>query len=185
MISPNESMFLNISTHTPLARRDTVFQRRSEDWKYFYSHASREAWLFITTSYPCIILFLLTRLSRGVTIPWQWALKYSLNFYSHASREAWREYIDSCKEGMDFYSHASREAWRNRSRSIVVKNSFLLTRLSRGVTAIFSIIHVYTPCILRETDFILFCFLYYTWKYDNFPGEPAAFSQSLRLPWLK
>ena len=78
----------NISTHTPLARRDpgTIqhFIRKEEFLLTRLSRGVTEA----DDSSACLASFLLTRLSRGVTIFAIVNVDDRLDFYSHASREA-------------------------------------------------------------------------------------------------
>ena len=65
----NTGFFLQISTHTPLAGRDP---RRNVIWfinRYFYSHAPRGARQRLTVVCTHFDKFLLTRPSRGATLP--------------------------------------------------------------------------------------------------------------------
>ena len=77
-----------ISTHTPLARRDPVH---------------------LSVSDRCY-LFLLTRLSRGVTVWASATVELETDFYSHLSRGVTEAYTMSRTYKDNFYSHASREA---------------------------------------------------------------------------
>ena len=80
------------------------------------------------------IIFLLTRLMRGVTPVlgittfWYWISTHT----PHARRDAifWMYWHNSA----NFYSHASCEAWLRKSCWRISGKLFLLTRLIRGVT---------------------------------------------------
>ena len=62
-------MTLKISTHTPHARRDMWRLLLCLIRSNFYSHASCEAWRRLSKRRFFRLLFLLTRLMRGVTLP--------------------------------------------------------------------------------------------------------------------
>ena len=82
----------DISTHTPHARRDHNFWNP----EHFNSHASCEAW--------------------------PWAYVYSIkweNFNSHASCEAWQLKVLSLSSKYNFNSHASCEAWHEKYYDII------------------------------------------------------------------
>ena len=126
--------------------------------RYFYSHASCEARLFPWSGVFTSMRFLLTRLLRGATQPYQINdencgisthtplarrdyYKYHrtqnpCHFYSHASCEARQAKKQQCQELKHFYSHASCEARHERILRNMFIIIFLLTRLLRGATTI-------------------------------------------------
>ena len=66
-------LLLLISTHTPLAGRNVVFFYRTLLYVYFYSHAPRGAQPSYFAWHSRLTLFLLTRPSRGATLPTQYS----------------------------------------------------------------------------------------------------------------
>ena len=109
-----ESLY-DISTHTPLARRDDLRVLSPKLALDFYSHASCEARHLRKISINALNAFLLTRLLRGAT----------------SDPERLKEKLT------DFYSHASCEARRQVAHRIDELMQFLLTRLLRGATKCF------------------------------------------------
>ena len=102
-----------ISTHTPHARRDQSITITLHLLSHFYSHASCEAWPTLPSVYPMPILFLLTRLMRGVTtVSEHKKIHKKISTHTpHARRDAASKSFTSL--WCDFYSHASCEAWLN------------------------------------------------------------------------
>ena len=121
-----------ISTHTPLARRDESGRPTTRGTEYFYSHASCEARrgdvndpieiinfyshasceARLITSSPVshLFSFLLTRLLRGATMLRK-MLQVVLDISTHtplARRDMYT--LPLYRERTDFYSHASCEA---------------------------------------------------------------------------
>ena len=131
----------SISTHTPLARRDSF----KTDWRYcdqyFYSHASCEARPFHISHVRCHV-----------------------HFYSHASCEARLGGQSDAGLRTDFYSHAPCGA-----RPLVIIRSltflrFLLTRPMRGATeyidddGVVRLISTHTPHAGRDiSEIVLMC----------------------------
>ena len=70
ILNPDSMSSSSISTHTPLARRDKGLLLADPRCDNFYSHASCEAWLKLLCPWLNMISFLLTRLLRGVTYHW-------------------------------------------------------------------------------------------------------------------
>ena len=102
--------FLQISTHTPHARRDCIIaQACMEKWEFLLTRlmrgVTRRSFLKST-----IILFLLTRLMRGVTfaVNLHPFLRQISTHTPHARRDPW----SACHRYHQpyFYSHASCEA---------------------------------------------------------------------------
>ena len=110
-----------ISTHTPHARRDlqnTAIKNAVWD---FYSHASCEAWLWVTVYSYYVAGFLLTRLMRGVTKQMKlWLIRYLISTHTPHAR---RDDADprTTKDLSNFYSHASCEAWLDRDGTVYKK----------------------------------------------------------------
>ena len=104
----------NISTHTPLAGRDLYSSLINSATQNFYSHAPRGARL---------LLVVLNRLNM-------------LYFYSHAPRGARPGYWSVKTDSTNFYSHAPRGARHCGSKNRYRNREFLLTRPSRGATAV-------------------------------------------------
>ena len=102
----------------------------------FYSHASCEAWLRHYFLLTCQAKFLLTCLLRGMTDPEEAGCLPDADFYSHASCEAWRSIPRSQTPFGNFYSHASCEAWPENFTFSHPRTKFLLTCLLRGMTFI-------------------------------------------------
>ena len=125
-----------ISTHTPLARRDLLIAIFTKKAWNFYSHASCEARQNLLIGKSKSMRFLLTRLLRGATILSSFCL-LSNQISTHtplarrdeAEEEAFAAYID-------FYSHASCEARPYCLGALERVKRFLLTRLLRGATII-------------------------------------------------
>ena len=125
-----------ISTHTPLARRDCAHKDPCCSQMYFYSHASREArqkWFALTKTNHFY-----SHASREARPQGLMRTYPGKNFYSHASREARRHWLLPLHLAYDFYSHASREARPTAGAGGNSNSRFLLTRLSRGATDLFS-----------------------------------------------
>ena len=101
----------NISTHTPLARRDLISFCLFIGQDDFYSHASYEARHGVK--------------DRRAEVA---------DFYSHASYEARRRPGRPVQRQIHFYSHASYEARLIPDFSVRAERKFLLTRLLRGAT---------------------------------------------------
>ena len=101
-----------ISTHTPLARRDQFKCNKARNVRTISTHTP----LARRDNSACICLC------------W-WG-----NFYSHASCEAWLFGFNVKRLHCNFYSHASCEAWHIFSNASAFFSIFLLTRLLRGVT---------------------------------------------------
>ena len=145
-----------ISTHAPLARRDSTegglyyvlsnfYSRASREARHnirrkigsehnFYSRASREARRLAGQAhrlYGCDFYSRASREARPDSSIFDAEIKY---FYSRASREARQEsewYADDIR---NFYSRASREARPIHQSIARGGGKFLLTRLSRGAT---------------------------------------------------
>ncbi len=101
-----------ISTHTPLARRDGVIWRTSEAILNFYSHASCEARLLMT--------------SRST-------IAFYISTHTPLARRDGELQIEDMG-GQHFYSHASCEARHWKTWICAEWSEFLLTRLLRGAT---------------------------------------------------
>ena len=102
-----------ISTHTPLARRDESNIQRLGGVRHFYSHASCEARLIV----------LLETLR-------------TIDFYSHASCEARQEQRQLAISYLEFLLTRLLRGATNRTRCGMRTNYvFLLTRLLRGATS--------------------------------------------------
>ena len=171
-----------ISTHTPLARRDT-------HWPHGISIQSS---------------FLLTRLLRGATVA-RYIMKKHLGISTHTPL-ARRDHLKLCSNLhlLHFYSHASCEARRstgllsssiqsisthtplarrdNGTTVIVMDVSrFLLTRLLRGATAIFfqfiSPEHISTHTPLARRDFLeafLCCLTVHFYSHASCEARPKS-----------
>ena len=130
----------DISTHTPLARRDVFTPATVTSPFDFYSHASCEA-------------------RPATTIA---AELGSFDFYSHASCEARPRYKLSIGAVTNFYSHASCEArLPPEFTPLINRKEFLLTRLLRGATT-YSItlslsltISTHTPLARRDITLVV------------------------------
>ena len=103
-----------ISTHTPLAGRDTFFYCVIAVLANFYSHAPRGARRNYKRHEDCHIRFLLTRPSRGATTETLYLLKevYISTHTPLAGRDIIAEQTGETMQ--DFYSHAPRGARRRR-----------------------------------------------------------------------
>ncbi len=148
-----------ISTHTPLAGRDSIVLGKICEMADFYSHAPRGARLmYLNPSVPACP-FLLTRPSRGATVP-RLILYLSVQISTHtplAGRDSEPQYHQQTMV-LDFYSHAPRGArlvagsiccsffpisthtplaGRDGFTSCIRRkgSKFLLTRPSRGATS--------------------------------------------------
>ena len=100
-----------ISTHMPLARHDKFPAHYRKYLKYFYSHASCEAWLFSAHARISFSTFLLTCLLRGMT--WPSAINFlifSISTHMPLARHDW-SVAGPFFVFYNFYSHASCEAW--------------------------------------------------------------------------
>ena len=100
----------SISTHTPLARRDSIRKDLKKYASNFYSHASCEARHPFCFPFMISSIFLLTRLLRGATRAEPGTGQRQCDFYSHASCEARHSSLLLALFAADFYSHASCEA---------------------------------------------------------------------------
>ena len=125
-----------ISTHTPLARRDACICFISGSLSNFYSHASCEARLERNPTTFLIFLFLLTRLLRGATIRGENDEKPRVFLLTRLLRGATTVLPLLSWTSADFYSHASCEARLQFFFSLFHLNIFLLTRLLRGATSL-------------------------------------------------
>ena len=145
-----------VSTHTPLAGRDTDVINTIGYYNRFYSHAPRGARHNLALVFLRIEMFLLTRPSRGATHRHHPRLLLRMFLLTRPSRGAtdnmtgeWlsdRVSTHTPLAGRDlrngivshfpycFYSHAPRGARPGRPVIADVTRSFLLTRPSRGAT---------------------------------------------------
>ena len=127
--------FRRISTHTPLARRDKSKQRSQKYCSNFYSHASCEARQISDAVYAGkSVISTHTPLARRDPLSDRGAVHYS-NFYSHASCEA-RPYAEIWNEWFRDISTHTPLARRDRRTYGNDQGCarFLLTRLLRGAT---------------------------------------------------
>ena len=140
-----------ISTHTPLARRDSSVLDGLKSIFNFYSHASCEARPCRTAESTSDSRFLLTRLLRGATSIGSFASCPSV--ISTHTPLARRD--PTCSIALQtpqhFYSHASCEARLQYEFNKADDIQFLLTRLLRGATATYSIRNSRTSYI-QEAD---------------------------------
>ena len=123
-----------ISTHTPLARRDGIGAIYLGRTGYFYSHASCEARPLPTNGRLQTHRFLLTRLLRGATATAPSEIS-GINISTHtphAGRDPDNQMATTWQP--DFYSHASCEARLLGVETNITNWQFLLTRLLRGAT---------------------------------------------------
>ena len=107
---------VNISTHTPHARRDKLLGNNKIKNKIstHTPHARRDKLYYRLVN--ALLLFQLTRLMRGVTTDYYTNIIPLVNFNSHASCEAWHSYIRYNTNLLNFNSHASCEAWLKIAR---------------------------------------------------------------------
>ena len=109
---------VRISTHTPLAGRDYTRTIYSCRLLYFYSHAPYGTWQGFLQSEGLVLTFLLTRPLRDVTWLEDTDPEY-INISTHtplAGRDLIRETKDS--QCGDFYSHAPCGTWRRKHSGI-------------------------------------------------------------------
>ena len=125
---------IDISTHTPHARRDFPPFPSCPDTRIstHTPHARRD--VSALTNINTTTIFQLTRLMRGVTISMaEGEIKEVISTHTpHARRDG---YMNSNRfRYKHFNSHASCEAWLSPVRCVTVCTIFQLTRLMRGVT---------------------------------------------------
>ena len=123
-----------ISTHTPLAGRDVVFDNLIADVGDFYSHAPRGARQNIRTVSTGSLSFLLTRPSRGATGVVVDA--YSIFIISTHTPLAGRDFYFFVPNRIVWISTHTPLAGRDRETVLGGRHgfTFLLTRPSRGAT---------------------------------------------------
>ena len=107
----HRDIYAHISTHTPLAGRDSIFAFVLPPLSNFYSHAPRGA---RRNHSPCLF--------------------FTRNFYSHAPRGARLQPHGTPPNHRYFYSHAPRGARLPIRFMLSSTSGFLLTRPSRGAT---------------------------------------------------
>ena len=124
-----------ISTHTPLAGRDSLAEVENSEFVNFYSHAPRGArrqYLAFSFTHKISTHTPLAGRDRIAGILFGW----KTDFYSHAPRGARRQSHGHGSGISDFYSHAPRGARRANRKNGLRGNQFLLTRPSRGATSL-------------------------------------------------
>ena len=125
----------DISTHTPLARRDRKSVRTLGRIWYFYSHASCEARLNFLR-FPLLgLVFLLTRLLRGATLFYVCPAVSAEFLLTRLLRGATQLHAAGARARKFLLTRLLRGATtvgRDKIKSI----PFLLTRLLRGATSI-------------------------------------------------
>ena len=131
----NNMVALEISTHTPLARRDDAKMRQTSLSYHFYSHASCEARLLLS-----LVIILEIRISTHTPLarrdlagtPCQFCPPIST--HTPLARRDLHTRND-IRFQVNFYSHASCEARLCTSEMRSSYPQFLLTRLLRGATS--------------------------------------------------
>ena len=129
-------LHLEISTHTPLARRDCISEISIIAFdEFLLTRLSRGATCPTMMRQPVLSISTHTPLARRDAISWTGNVTKLISTHTPLAR---RDVIQAA--GMpkinDFYSHASREARRAAGVSYQPERRFLLTRLSRGATVI-------------------------------------------------
>ena len=107
----NIDYYNQISTHTPLAGRDSNGRRRAAESYDFYSHAPRGARRELIAQYGFLSDFY-SHAPRGARPTSTRSRRDSTDFYSHAPRGARRVVLRRRKYRVNFYSHAPRGARR-------------------------------------------------------------------------
>ena len=129
-----KGIWTTISTHMPLAGRDSSGFRDNADSEHFYSHAPRGARLSKTMLF-CEKQNFYSHAPRGARLAADEANDALLDFYSHAPRGARRRRSHKNSSAhQDFYSHAPRGARPNAKLNKERNQTFLLTCPSRGAT---------------------------------------------------
>ena len=128
--------YCQISTHAPLARRDSTVKEYAVVVPYFYSRASREARPKKSKN-NAIIHQISTHapLARRDLGSWLTIMLIFLFLLPRLSRGAtWQSRSSMILRSQNFYSRASREARQFGFLCRAIMHKFLLTRLSRGAT---------------------------------------------------
>ena len=157
-----------ISTHTPLARRDACICFISGSLSNFYSHASCEARLERNPTTFLIFLFLLTRLLRGATIRGENDEKPRVFLLTRLLRGATAIVcVLVMKSVISTHTPLARRD-THWPHGISIQSSFLLTRLLRGATVARYImkkhlgISTHTPLARRDCRISFFSSCFFT-----------------------